>query len=114
MCRRGSGWGCLNARGSPQLCVTVVQRARIGTQVDRRSGEWRPYARGPSGPLGGGALVLGQLLGLPGGVVAQIWPSVLGEQVTMAAGQRILIAFMLLLLLELQLLYQILAEQLNI
>ena len=32
-------------------------------------------------------------LGLPGGVVAQIWPSVLGEQVTMAAGQRVLVAF---------------------
>lgn len=32
-------------------------------------------------------------LGLPGGVVAQIWPSVLGEQVTIAPGQRILIAF---------------------
>lgn len=32
-------------------------------------------------------------LGLPGGVVAQIWPSVLGEQVTIAPGQRILLAF---------------------
>jgi hypothetical protein len=32
-------------------------------------------------------------LGLPGGVVAQIWPSVLGEQVTIAPGQRVLIAF---------------------
>lgn len=32
-------------------------------------------------------------LGLPGGVVAQIWPSVLGEQVAIAPGQRILIAF---------------------
>ena len=32
-------------------------------------------------------------LGLPGGVTAQIWPSVLGEQVTMAHGQRVLVAF---------------------
>lgn len=32
-------------------------------------------------------------LGLPGGVVAQIWPSVLGEQVAMVPGQRILLAF---------------------
>ena len=32
-------------------------------------------------------------LGLPGGVVAQIWPSVLGEQVAMVPGQRVLIAF---------------------
>lgn len=32
-------------------------------------------------------------LGLPGGVVAQIWPSVLGEQVTIAPGQRVLVAF---------------------
>ena len=32
-------------------------------------------------------------LGLPGGVVAQIWPSVLGEQVTIAPGQRVLLAF---------------------
>lgn len=32
-------------------------------------------------------------LGLPGGVVAQIWPSVLGEQVTIAPGQRVLIGF---------------------
>lgn len=32
-------------------------------------------------------------LGLPGGVTAQIWPSVLGEQVTIATGQRVLVAF---------------------
>ena len=32
-------------------------------------------------------------LGLPGGVVAQIWPSALGEQVTIAPGQRVLLAF---------------------
>lgn len=32
-------------------------------------------------------------LGLPGGVVAQIWPSVLGEQVAMTSGQRVLVAF---------------------
>lgn len=32
-------------------------------------------------------------LGLPGGVVAQIWPSVLGEQVAITAGQRVLIGF---------------------
>ena len=74
----------LNAQGSPHLHIVDVQRSRIRPQVGRRSWKWAAKARGPACALGGGFLVLGQLLGLPHGVLGRAGghATISGETVT--------------------------------